>query len=56
MEALDEIGKDYKSMLKEEEGHGFYDVDNRVDLYSEMLQFFDRRIGPEASDATVSVN
>ncbi|NBB93908.1 MAG: prolyl oligopeptidase family serine peptidase [Gammaproteobacteria bacterium] len=46
--ALDEIGKDYEWMVKEEEGHGFYDVDNRVDFYSKMLEFLDRNIGPEA--------
>ncbi|MDX1443687.1 MAG: S9 family peptidase [Gammaproteobacteria bacterium] len=44
-EALDEIGKDYESMVKEEEGHGFQDVDNRVELYTEMLEFFDEHIG-----------
>lgn len=44
-DALDEIGKDYEWMIKEKEGHGFVDVDNRVDLYSAMLAFFDRHIG-----------
>ncbi|NBD95078.1 MAG: prolyl oligopeptidase family serine peptidase [Gammaproteobacteria bacterium] len=48
-EALDEIGKDYRSMLKEDEGHGFYDVDNRVDLYEAMHEFLDKHIGPERS-------
>lgn len=47
-EALDEIGKDYEWMVKEEEGHGFYDVGNRVDLYTSMLNFFNRHIGPDA--------
>lgn len=48
--ALDEIGKDYEWMIKEEEGHGFYDVDNRVDFYSKMLEFLDRNIGPQAAE------
>lgn len=50
-DALDEIGKDYEWMIKEEEGHGFYDVDNRVDLYTAMLEFFDRHIGPDAESS-----
>lgn len=52
--ALDEAGKDYKAMVKEKEGHGFYDVDNRVDLYDSMLEFFGEHIGPEASADTAS--
>lgn len=44
-DALDEMGKDYQWMIKEKEGHGFQDVDNRVDLYSAMLEFFDKHIG-----------
>lgn len=27
------------------EGHGFYDIKNRMNLYTEMLAFFDRHIG-----------
>ena len=45
-EALDEIGKDYEWMIKEKEGHGFYQVPNRVDLYESMLAFFNKHIGP----------
>lgn len=55
-EALDRIGKDYKWMVKEKEGHGFYDVDNRVELYDSMLEFFDRHIGPDASTGTASAD
>jgi len=55
-EALDKIGKPYEWMVKEEEGHGFYDVDNRVDLYTSMLAFFDRHIGDTAEAATASVD
>lgn len=47
-EALDRIGKPYEWMIKEKEGHGFYDVGNRVDLYTAMLRFFDRHIGDAA--------
>jgi dipeptidyl aminopeptidase/acylaminoacyl peptidase len=45
-EALDKIGKDYEWMIKEKEGHGFYQVPNRVDLYESMLAFFNQHIGP----------
>lgn len=45
--ALDKIGKPYKWMVKEE-GHGFYQVDNRETLYTEMLNFFEKNIGKGA--------
>lgn len=48
-EALDRIGKSYEWMLKEEEGHGFYSVDNRVELADQMLDFFNRHIGAESN-------
>lgn len=44
LKALDKIGYPYKSMLKPE-GHGFYQVENRVALYTEMLDFFEQHIG-----------
>lgn len=55
-EALDEIGKDYEWMIKEEEGHGFFDVDNRVDMYTAMLDFFNRHIRPSAVDEKAQAN
>lgn len=42
--ALDKIGKPYKWMVKEE-GHGFYQVDNREVFYTEMIKFFEKNIG-----------
>ncbi|MEN1729162.1 MAG: S9 family peptidase [Pseudomonadota bacterium] len=45
-EALNDIGKDYEWMIKEKEGHGFFNVDNQVELYEAMLTFFNRHIGP----------
>jgi len=44
-DALDAAGMDYEWMIKEKEGHGFYDVANRVDLYESMLAFFREHIG-----------
>ena len=32
-------------IIQSGEMHGFYDVANRVKLYTEMLKFFDRHIG-----------
>lgn len=46
--ALDAIGKNYEWLVKEEEGHGFYDVGNQVELYTRMLDFFNRHIPPES--------
>lgn len=47
--AMDRAGKPYQWMIKEEEGHGFFSVDNRVDLYDAALAFLNRHIGPNAS-------
>lgn len=33
-------------IIQSGEMHGFYDVKNRVNLYTKMLEFFDRHIGP----------
>lgn len=44
-DALDAIGKDYEWLVKDEEGHGFQNVDNREELYNKMLAFFEKHIG-----------
>lgn len=45
-EALIAAGNPPEAMIIQSgEMHGFYDVDNRVKLYTEMLGFFDRHIG-----------
>ena len=44
-EALDNIGKDYKSMVKDKEEHGFVIEENRIELYEEMIKFLDENIG-----------
>ncbi len=51
-DALDRVGKSYEWLIKDKEGHGFYDVDNRVELYERMLSFFNRHIGPKTSVAS----
>lgn len=45
IEKLDEKGIPYDSLLQENEGHGFYEVDNNVKLYGRALDLFDRTIG-----------
>jgi dipeptidyl aminopeptidase/acylaminoacyl peptidase len=40
-----------KIVLEEKEGHGFYDFQNQVDLYTAMEAFLDRHIGPSAAGA-----
>jgi len=37
-EAMDKAGKPYEWMVKPE-GHGFYSVDNRVEMYTKVLDF-----------------
>ena len=43
--ALDERDKPYDWLVKNKEGHGFLDVDNREELYERLLAFLDRNIG-----------
>lgn len=47
-DALDRIGKSYEWMIKDDEGHGFYSVDNRVELAERTVRFLERNIGPGA--------
>lgn len=46
--ALDKAGHPYEYLVKESEGHGFYDIDNNLELYTRLLEFLDRHIGPNA--------
>jgi len=41
---LDEIGKPFKSMIRNE-GHGFVKDENKYEFYKEMLMFFNKNIG-----------
>ncbi len=44
--ALAQAGKPIEEdVLEPKEGHGFYDYDNQVNLYTKMQAFFDRHIG-----------
>jgi dipeptidyl aminopeptidase/acylaminoacyl peptidase len=41
-ERMDDLGKEYEWLVKPNEGHGFYDKDNRIELYKAMLEFLNR--------------
>lgn len=51
-DALDKIKKPYEWVYYRNEGHGFYALDHQVDIYTKMLAFFDKEIGPGAGKAT----
>ena len=53
MSAMDKLGKKYELMYEPNEMHGFYNVDHRIELYTRMLAFFDKYIGPDAAKAAV---
>ena len=42
---MDEMKLPYEWLTKPKEGHGFYNVDNRTELYEKMQDFLDRHIG-----------
>lgn len=43
--ALDKADKKFITLTKPLEAHGFYDEENRFELYNKMLEFFDEHIG-----------
>ena len=51
LDALEKAGIDAAYMEKENEGHGFFKEENRVDFFKALLAFLDRHIGPEAKTA-----
>ena len=48
-DALDKAKKPYEWVYYRNEAHGFYTLDHNVDLYTKMLAFFDKNIGPGAA-------
>ena len=43
--ALKNIGKEYKSMVKDREEHGFVIEENVIELQYELIEFLDKNIG-----------
>jgi dipeptidyl aminopeptidase/acylaminoacyl peptidase len=49
---LKSVGKQPEEVIVEKkEAHGFQDLDNQVNLYTRMIAFFDKYIGPNAAPA-----
>lgn len=46
--ALDKVGKKYEWLYYPNEGHGFFKLDHKVVFYTDMLNFFNQYIGPDA--------
>jgi dipeptidyl aminopeptidase/acylaminoacyl peptidase len=54
--ALDKAGKKYEPPLYEpDEGHGFVTLPHQVELYTRMLAFFDKYIGPDATESELAM-
>ena len=43
--AMEAAGVTYQWMVEEDEGHGFYQKDHRLALYSELLKFLEKHLG-----------
>ncbi len=43
-QALDKAGHPYEWMVKDKEGHGFYDENNREEMYQRLLAFLDKNL------------
>jgi dipeptidyl aminopeptidase/acylaminoacyl peptidase len=48
-DALQKAGKQVDTKIYAGEGHGFYTIEDRTDLYTRMLAFLDRNIGSGAA-------
>lgn len=46
MSALDKLHKPYEKMYERNEGHGFRKPEHNFELYTKMLAFFQKNIGP----------
>jgi dipeptidyl aminopeptidase/acylaminoacyl peptidase len=49
MSALDKAGIKYEMMYERNEGHGFTKPEHNFELYTRMLRFFNKHIGPDAT-------
>jgi dipeptidyl aminopeptidase/acylaminoacyl peptidase len=55
-DALKDAGKPVEWLEKDYEGHGFFKEENKRELYTKMLAFFDKHIGAGAAATTASNN
>ena len=51
LKALDKASIPHQKLLVDGEAHGFYELNNRIKLYDEMLKFLNTHIGTEARTA-----
>jgi dipeptidyl aminopeptidase/acylaminoacyl peptidase len=51
--ALEAVGRPAETLVKEKEGHGFYKLENKVEVYDKIAAFLDRYIGklPDGKEA-----
>ena len=52
VEALKKRGVDVEYLVKENEGHGFHNEENRFDFYSAMESFLAKHLHPDAAAET----
>jgi len=50
-QALEKAGKSVTTLLLEDEGHGYYDPQNRLKVYQSVIEFLDKHIGRDAKIA-----
>jgi len=43
-EKLDDLNKPYKWLVKDDEGHGFRKVENKIDMYTQLEEFFAKNL------------
>jgi len=53
-EALEQAGNPPEWLLYQREGHGFADVEHRIELYKQMEAFLDKNIGANAANSVVA--
>jgi dipeptidyl aminopeptidase/acylaminoacyl peptidase len=51
VEALRDRGVDVEYLVKDDEGHGFANPENRLDLYRAMERFFAKHLGGQSTDS-----
>jgi dipeptidyl aminopeptidase/acylaminoacyl peptidase len=49
-ERMDALNKPYDWLVKPNEGHGFYDKDNKIELFTTMLAFLERNLSTTTAE------
>ena len=56
VQALKDNGVDVEYMVKNDEGHGFHNEENRFDFYGAMEKFLDKHIGEGSQTKTLDAS